>query len=405
MNILHVSAQRPDSTGSGVYLRETVGALAALGHRQAVVAGVSMDDVSPFPHDVLFEPVRFGGEELPFPVVGMSDVMPYPSTRYRDLTPEMVARFRAAFTKAFDHVFAQFKPDIVICHHLYLVCSVLAAWFERHPEDRARCSFRGVCHNTDLRQYESHGLEREAINRAARSLDVVLALHDAQAAEISSIHGIDPARVRVNGIGFNDQLFVTDPERHASAAGRLVYVGKLWKQKGLMELFDALDLLPDPAGRGVCLDLVGGYSNEAERDEIVARARSCRVPSSFLGQMGQEGVRDRYQQSDVFVLPSFSEGLPLVSVEALACGCKVVMTDLPGIRAWFERYAPDAPVWLVGLPELVWDGSWTIADDESRARFVRDLADALDEALAADERPCDLSRLSWDALAKRLIAK
>ena len=129
MNILHVSAQRPDSTGSGVYLRETVGALAALGHRQAVVAGVGMDDVSPFPHDVLFEPVRFDGEELPFPVVGMSDVMPYPSTRYRDLTPEMVAQFRAAFTKAFDHVFAQFKPDVVICHHLYLVCSVLAAWF------------------------------------------------------------------------------------------------------------------------------------------------------------------------------------------------------------------------------------------------------------------------------------
>ena len=35
MNILHLSAQKPDSTGSGVYLHETVSALARAGHDQA----------------------------------------------------------------------------------------------------------------------------------------------------------------------------------------------------------------------------------------------------------------------------------------------------------------------------------------------------------------------------------
>ena len=35
----------------------------------------------------------------------------------------------------------------------------------------------------------------------------------------------------------------------------------------------------------------------------------------------------------VFVLPSFYEGLPLVLVEALACGCRLVCTDLPGVRS------------------------------------------------------------------------
>ncbi|ACV23521.1 Glycogen synthase [Slackia heliotrinireducens] len=404
MNILHVSAQRPDSTGSGIYLRETVGALESQGHRQAVVAGVGLGDASPFSDDILFEPVRFESDALPFPVVGMSDVMPYASTRYRDLTPQMASQFKDAFTKAFDHVFAQFKPDIVICHHLYLVCSVLADWFERHPEDRARCSFRGACHNTDLRQYESHGLEREAINRAVRSLDVIFALHGEQAKEIALMHGIDPAKVRVSGIGYNDALFVEDPSRRDDSGCRMVYVGKLWKQKGLMELFGAMDLLESRDTRDLCLELIGGYSNETERDEIMARAESCQVPSVFAGQMNQELVRNEYQRSDVFVLPSFSEGLPLVSVEALACGCKVVMTDLPGLREWFDMYIPDAPLWLVELPELIKDGSWRIANDESRARFERNLADALSEAIEAEHRPCDLSQLSWGALAQRLIA-
>ena len=39
MRILCISAQKPDSTGSGVYLAETVASLAAAGHQVAVIAG------------------------------------------------------------------------------------------------------------------------------------------------------------------------------------------------------------------------------------------------------------------------------------------------------------------------------------------------------------------------------
>ena len=46
-------------------------------------------------------------------------------------------------------------------------------------------------------------------------------------------------------------------------------------------------------------------------------------------------------QSDVFVLPSFYEGLPLVIIEALACGTYVICTDLPGIRNWIDQNLPD----------------------------------------------------------------
>ena len=44
MNILHLSAQKPDSTGSGVYLNETVSALHRQGFAQAVVAGIGPED-------------------------------------------------------------------------------------------------------------------------------------------------------------------------------------------------------------------------------------------------------------------------------------------------------------------------------------------------------------------------
>ena len=58
-------------------------------------------------------------------------------------------------------------------------------------------------------------------------------------------------------------------------------------------------------------------------------------------------------QSDVFVLPSFYEGLPLVIIEALACGTYVICTDLPGIRNWIDQNLPDNGVVFVEPPKRV----------------------------------------------------
>ena len=123
MRILCISAQKPDSTGSGVYLAETVASLAAAGHQVAVIAGIDKEDSPQLAPGVEFLPVRFRTPELPFPVCGMSDVMPYEATRYRDMTPEMVQDFRSVFGQRIREAVLDFKPDAVVCHHLYLACS------------------------------------------------------------------------------------------------------------------------------------------------------------------------------------------------------------------------------------------------------------------------------------------
>ena len=58
--------------------------------------------------------------------------------------------------------------------------------------------------------------------------------------------------------------------------------------------------------------------------------------------------------SDVFVLPSYYEGLPLVLAEALACGCRIVVNRLPGLEDWLWPELIDTGwVRLVDLPTLV----------------------------------------------------
>ena len=115
MRILCISAQNPDSTGSGVYLAETVASLVAAGHQVAVIAGIDKDDAPQLAPGVELLPVRFRTPELPFPVCGMSDVMPYEATRYRDMTPEMVQAFRSVFGERIRQAVLDFKPDAIIC--------------------------------------------------------------------------------------------------------------------------------------------------------------------------------------------------------------------------------------------------------------------------------------------------
>ena len=99
MRILNITAQKPDSTGSGIYLSELVRELEKEGHTQAVIAGVYPEDEILLPPDVERFFVYFHTEELPFAIAGMSDEMPYESTVYRTMTEEMTEQFMTAFER------------------------------------------------------------------------------------------------------------------------------------------------------------------------------------------------------------------------------------------------------------------------------------------------------------------
>lgn len=409
MRILNISAQKPDSTGSGVFLAEMVRCMRRAGHDVAVVCGAAPEDdpAASLVEGVLVRPVRFETDALPFPVCGMSDVMPYRSTRYRDMTPQMVDQFALAFGRTIAEVDAEFDPDLVICHHLYLLTAIV----RRMLAHRAVC---GISHSTDLRQMVQHDLEHDSIVGLVRQLDRIFALHEDQAREIERIFGVPRDLITVIGTGFDAQLFSPGDRREACAAGvgasageaaqpvepRVLYVGKIGFAKGVESLLAAYDLL---AQRGVpcALDLVGGHSDAGEYGRIVARANACVREPRFLGKVPTSDLVERYRASDVFVLPSFFEGLPLVIAEALACGCKVVTTDLPGIKSFYGRFLPDAPIVYVAPPRM---HDVDKPDPTDLPAFEERLADAIEHALALPAHQCDVSGLSWERLTERVLA-
>ena len=400
MRILHITAQKPMSTGSGVYLSELVRAYAKRGHDQAVVGGVYADDEIEFPKEVRFYPVYFLTQDLPFPICGMSDEMPYRSTRYCDMTEEMVGAFLDAFSGTIKRAVEEVQPDLMICHHLYLLTAMVRKLFP----DRKVCGF---CHNTDLRQMRKHDLRSDYIKEGIRGLDAIFALKEEQRGEIEDIYGADGEKVEIVGAGYNPGIFHLDGPKPVCMDGdrkvsHILYVGKISEKKGVKSLLRGLAYLNLPKDR-VVVDLVGGAGNKEEYAEITAIAERTPYEVIFHGRVDQEKLVGSYLEAEIFVLPSFSEGMPLSVIEALAMGCKVVVSDLPGLQSFMEKNAPGAPIRYITLPPMRCVDE---AEEKELPYFEKRIAKAI--LLSLDDpavEAVDLRSLTWDGIAGRVLLR
>ena len=89
MKILHVLAQLPAKTGSGVYFSNLVENLSRYDHDQRAIFALQDDFQWNLLEDEHIYPVEFKNEELNFPIVGMSNVMPYDNTLYSQMSEEI----------------------------------------------------------------------------------------------------------------------------------------------------------------------------------------------------------------------------------------------------------------------------------------------------------------------------
>ena len=135
----------------------------------------------------------------------MSDEMPYPSTRYRQMTDEMLRLWEKAFIRALKSA-ATFQPDLIIVHHLWLLASLVRKLFPLSP-------VIGVCPGTELRQLASAGQFSAEVVTGCRRIDRIAALSPFQKKQIVNIYGIDEERIIVTGSGFNRNIFYPPESR------------------------------------------------------------------------------------------------------------------------------------------------------------------------------------------------
>lgn len=424
--ILHILSQIPSQTGSGVFFDNISSQAKACGHEQAAVIGLPAS-LKEYPflcrsHTQIY-PVLFETAELPFKIPGMSDVMPYDSTHFSEMTVSEIDIYKCQFKSVLSKAIEAFSPDVILSNHLWVATAVAAELLEEmksrtednllgdHPARPLNGHFfrpqlYAICHGTDLRQNRLSPNIRPYVEAQMPKLSGVFGLHRQQILEIQQLYGLPPERLFLSGSGYNAHYFhKADKPSRSSAKTELIYVGKLAYSKGVMALIQTLSLLDASQFR---LTIVGKGSGPEAEAIFQAISENEQLDIFYAGYLDQATLADCFRAADIFVLPSFYEGLPLVVIEALASGLRVVVNELNGLREWLgDEINQSGLIAYVPMPELEGVDQCKKAAEEP---YVKALATAIMDCSKnlVSESPSSLDpykvieERSWEKVFKKM---
>lgn len=143
---------------------------------------------------------------------------------------------------------------------------------------------------------------------------------------------VDQSAVRlIPGSGVDCSRFAPDPSRVPCERIRVLLPARLLWDKGLAEYADAARLLRE---RGAPADfLLAGDPDPGNPAAVPEATVRGWVDAGLLQWLGHvDDMPALLRSVDVVALPSYREGLPKGLIEAAACGCALVATDVPGCR-------------------------------------------------------------------------
>lgn len=228
-------------------------------------------------------------------------------------------------------------------------------------------------------------LKRWTLRRCAKATVV----SQAMLAPIHSL-GVPDASVTVAPMGVDMSRFTPAPA-DVRRADELLFVGRLVEKKGLRYLIGALPAVLEKHPK-VRLT-VAGFGPELEQRQAQAALLGLQDKVHFLGAVDQASLPVLYRRAAMLVAPFVEaasgdrEGLGLVSVEALACGCPVVTTRIEAVKEVFGGQWP---------PYLAESG-----DSVSLANQIIEVLDTPDHAamwVATSHTPLS-HRFSWQSVA------
>ena len=236
--------------------------------------------------------------------------------------------------------------------------------------------------------------------------DAVIAVsHGMRSDVLDAYPELDPAKVHVVGNGVDAEAYRpiedadtvralgVDPDRPYA-----LFVGRITRQKGVMHLLRAAELLPPEAGLVLC---AGAADTPGERQQVADAVTELQTRRSGVVWIEEMLPRERLVPlitgATVFVVPSVYEPLGIVNLEAAACGTAVVASDVGGIPEVVDHgrtgllvhYDADAPaVFEAGLGDRIAE----LLADPGRAA-----------AMGAAGRERVLAEFGWPAIAQQTV--
>jgi len=228
-------------------------------------------------------------------------------------------------------------------------------------------SLERFCHSSSILRYVS--------SSAFRIADALVVLSTAEKRNFEKISGLKKLVVIPNAVDIAE-YHSESQRKHSGKVRRLAYLGRITREKGLFEAVEAMKLIVSDPGVNEIEFVIAGSGNA--RADLMSQIEEMGVGDHVRmieSLFGKEKVRF-LQQADIFLFPSYHEGLPYSILESLAAGTPVIASNVGGI------------------PDAVIDGIHGLLIEP---RDPRQIADAIRKLASNDNLVRTMSQncLSW----------
>ncbi|WP_171525575.1 glycosyltransferase family 4 protein [Acinetobacter sp. A3] len=167
---------------------------------------------------------------------------------------------------------------------------------------------------------------------ALPQLDKLIFLNSDDPKDLLEQHLIKVKNVEVlGGIGLNLKDYPYQPLTNIQQPLNFLFIGRLLKEKGIHDFLTAAKIVKEkyPETLFTVLGAIDPYNlgalQQTELNDLIS--------SNIIHYPGHvNNVKDWIADSHVFVLPSYREGVPRSTQEAMAIGRAIITTDVPGCR-------------------------------------------------------------------------
>lgn len=330
MRVLLINHFPLRGSGSGVYVANIAKSLVKRGHKVCIIMPENTTQITPI-EGVKIHPVFFKREEI---IEGQLDfnfpcMDPHPRSNllFENMTDCQLEQYETAFRTAIEYEINEFKPDIIHTQHIWIISGLLVNY---------NIPYIITSHGAEFITYKkTNRFDKYGFNAVKGCSKIITISSDNEKDIINKFPEIRHKLAFVRN-GYNSQDFFVEELNKEEVLKKfsinenfekiVLFVGRISKMKGVDVLVKAAGIYENDkiatliVGDGAYKTELEALKNELQLKNII-----------FLGSKSHEELRLLYNISDVLVLPSRKEALPLVAIEALACGTPAIVTDQSGM--------------------------------------------------------------------------
>lgn len=227
------------------------------------------------------------------------------------------------------------KNHIDVIHAHWIIPQGLIATTALAIARRRRPAMLITSHGADLfalRSPPMKWLKRLALKRA----DAISVVSPAMKSVARDL-GTNPSKLYVEPMGVDLSNAFTPGTSIKRSKDEVLFVGRIVEKKGLRHLIEAMPLVI--AQRPNAFLTIAGFGPDIPNCKRAALHANIADRVHFIGPVDQSALPDLYRRAAVFAAPFIEarsgdqDGLGLVLIEALGCGCPVVVSDIPATRS------------------------------------------------------------------------